>query len=80
MTPKQTLHAVGKMEMLKKMENLKGQQEQKSLSENRLNTKTNTFRGLEEQLAAKGQLISKGHFCVFKSTKKTTKFLQGFLP
>ncbi len=42
--PKQTLHAVGEMEMLEKMENLKGQQDQKSLSENRLNTKTNTFR------------------------------------
>jgi len=56
---KQTLHAVGEMEMLKKMENLKGQQEQKSLSENRLNTKTNTFRGLEEQLAAKEQLVKR---------------------
>ena len=27
----------------------------------------------------KGQLISKGNFDIFKSTKKTTKFLQGFL-
>ena len=30
--------------------------------------------------SAKGQLISKGHFGVFKSTKKPTKFLQRFLP
>ena len=28
----------------------------------------------------KGQLVSKGHFGVFKSTKKPTKFLRGFLP
>ena len=56
---KQTLHAVGEMEMLEKMENLKGQQDQKSLSENRLNTKTNTFRGLEEQYAAKEQTVKR---------------------
>ena len=56
---KQTLHAVGKMEMLEKMENLKGQQDQKLLSENRLNTKTNTFRGLEEQYAAKEQIVKR---------------------
>ena len=29
---------------------------------------------------AKGQLILKGRFGVFKSTKKPTKFLSGFLP
>ena len=29
---------------------------------------------------AKGQLISKCPFGVFKSSKKTTKFLKGFLP
>ena len=56
---KQTLHAVGEMEMLEKMENLKGQQDQKSLCENRLNTKTNTFRGLEEQYAAKEQIVKR---------------------
>ena len=56
---KQTLHAVGEMEMLEKMENLKGQQDQKSLSENRLNTKTNTLRGLDEQYAAKQQIVKR---------------------
>ena len=29
---------------------------------------------------AKGQLISKGIFGVFKSTKTTMKFFEGFLP
>ena len=31
-------------------------------------------------MVCKGQLSLKGHFGVFKSTKKPTKFLQGFLP
>ena len=28
----------------------------------------------------KGHLVSKGHFGVFKSTKKPTKIFKGFLP
>ena len=31
-------------------------------------------------LPSKGQLISKGHFGVFKSTKKATKFFKDFCP
>ena len=37
-------------------------------------------RFVQDLTTAKGQLISKCPFGVFKSTKKPTKFLQGFLP
>ena len=37
---------------------------------------TNWYQNRPER---KGQLISNGHFSVFKSTKKSTNFLKGFL-
>jgi hypothetical protein len=38
------------------------------------------FQGKVFKIVSKGQLISKGLFCVIFLTKKTAKFFKGFLP
>ena len=41
--------------------------------------KPNTNQHVIKEESSKGQIISEGNFGVIKSTKKQTKFLEGFL-
>ena len=85
----------GKMPVLVKAEKVQAEENNELLAENlnrrrqqlfkqemgsRLKSKINATAAILPIVVAKGQLILKCPFGVFKSPKKTTKFFPGFLP